>query len=329
MTGTLMNKNFPVSQKTSGYEVLEIIRGEYKYIGNPQKTQFDNLSNSKNSNSSSLVFFKGDIVATLNYINSSLASIIVLEYSTYEGVLNEADVDKLDSKLLIFTNSPRTNFSIISESFLRKNISSSSHNLIDKTVIISREARIQKNVKIGPYTIIGEVEIGCNVKIGANVIIKEGVNIGDNVTIGDNCIIGAEAYAEILDEVHSTGTNFPQLGGVILNRGVRIGSNCIIQRGALQDTIIGENTAIDNNVVIAHNVEIGKKVTIIGSTHIAGSVSIGDNVFIGQSVTVANVGRIGANAYIGIGSVVINAVRDGQRVFGNPAKQLHVPSVKR
>jgi len=325
-----MNKNFSIEDKASGYEVLEIIIGEFKYLGDPQKIYFDNLSNSRNSNKSSLVFFKSDIAATLSYINKSFASIIILDHLTYKSVLNEIAADKINSKLLIFTNSPRTNFSIIAEKFLHKNSTSESMTrLIAKTAIVSESAQIQKNVKIGDYSIIGDVKIGCNVEIGANVAIKNGVKIGDDVVIGDNCIIGCEAYAEILDEIHSNGTNFPQLGGVILHDRVKVGANCIIQKGALQDTVIGKNTVIDNNVVIAHNVEIGEKVTIIGGTHIAGSVSIGDNVFIGQSVTIANVGNIGANAYIGIGSVVTNQIHDGQKVFGNPAKPLLSPNVKK
>ena len=80
--------------------------------------------------------------------------------------------------------------------------------------------------------------------------------------------------SQILNEEEADGIDFPQLGGVQIGDDVQIGTNCIIQRGALSDTLIDEGAVLDNNVVIAHNVQVGERAVIIGSSHIAGSVDI-------------------------------------------------------
>ncbi len=165
---------------------------------------------------------------------------------------------------------------------------------IQQWVVIDSSASVGSNSDIGNF-----VSIGANSKIGKNCIIADGVKIGENVTIGDdsrvgpNCVIfngitignrficfgnttiGGDGFrfVEIQKGVHH---KIPQVGSVTIGDDVEIGSNTCIDRGGLDDTVIGSGTKIDNDVQIAHNVKIGKGVIVAGATAIAGSAVIED-----------------------------------------------------
>ena len=171
----------------------------------------------------------------------------------------------------------------------KKTISSSS--------VISDTANIKNNCKISDGVVIDDnVSIGNNCTILANSYIGQGVKIGNNTTIGANSVI---TYATIGNNVEIMnnvsigqdgfgfafdGKNFQkiiQLGTVIIHDNVSIGAGTAIDRGSMEDTIIGEDTKIDNLVQIGHNVKIGKHCLIAGQAGIAGSTEIEDFVVIG------------------------------------------------
>ena len=114
----------------------------------------------------------------------------------------------------------------------------------------------------------------------------------------------------------------PHIGKVILKDGVEIGSGCTIDRGSLADTVIEENTFIDNQVHIAHNVKIGKNCMIAGQVGIAGSAILGNRVVIGGQAGISGHLVIGNNVKIGGGSGVINNISDNSQVMGYPAVPL-------
>ena len=322
-----MNKVFQLNREIKSDELVEVIVGEFKTLGNFGFHHFNNISNIYNANENSIVFLKKNISEVEIYIANALPKIIICDLDLYDQV-SDLILNKNIDKLIIFCKSPRTNFSKIIQRFMKIDeyiISKGIKGIIHDTAIVSKKAIIGSGVSIGAHSIVGNVGIGDETIIGPNVILEDGVNIGKNVLIEANCVIGSKGYSEIIDEDDSNGIHFPQLGGVSIEDNVRIGVGSIVQRGSLQDTIICEGAIIDNNVVIAHNVEIGRYVKIIGSTHIAGSVRIGNDVFIGQSVTIANIGSIGAGAFIGMGSVVTQPILENTKVFGNPAKPIISP----
>ena len=187
-------------------------------------------------------------------------------------------------------------------------------------VLIGRNVKIAKNSIIGSNSIIEhDVVIGKNCVIGSNVIIKNTL-IGDNVVLQDNCKIGLKGFGFI--PLKSGNIKFPHIGKVIIDNNVEIASGCTIDRGSIDDTCIGENTYLDNQVHIAHNVKIGSNCMIAGQVGFAGSSTIGDNVSIGGQAGVSGHLKIGNNVKIGGGSGVVKDINDNQTVMGYPAVSL-------
>ena len=111
----------------------------------------------------------------------------------------------------------------------------------------------------------------------------------------------------------------PQIGVVIINENVHIGSSCTIDRGKIDSTYIGKNSMIDNLVHIAHNVTIGVNACIAAQTGIAGSVVIGNNVTVGGKVGFAGHIKIGDNVIIAAKSGVTKNIKENSVVAGFPA----------
>ena len=195
-----------------------------------------------------------------------------------------------------------------------------------KNVKFGNNVLIGKNVKIGKNTIIGSntaiesnVQIGKNCVIGLGAIIKNSI-IKDNVVIQDNCKIGQKGFGFI--PINGKNIKFPHIGIVIIEDHVEIASSCTIDRGSIDDTVIGKNTYLDNQVHVAHNVKIGSNCMIAGQVGFAGSSKVGNNVSIGGQAGVSGHLKIGNNVKIGGGSGVVKDVDDNQVIMGYPAVPL-------
>ena len=192
-----------------------------------------------------------------------------------------------------------------------------------RSVKFGNNVLIGKNAKIGSNTIIGsnsiiehDVKIGKNCVIGSNVIIKNSI-IGESVVIQDGCNIGQKGFGFI--PMKQKNIKFPHIGMVIIGNDVEIASGCTIDRGSLDNTSIGNNTYLDNQVHVAHNVKIGSNCMIAGQVGFAGSSKIGNNVSIGGQAGVSGHLKIGNNVKIGGGSGVVKDIEDNQIVMGYPA----------
>ena len=141
--------------------------------------------------------------------------------------------------------------------------------------------------------------------------------LDDNVIIQDGCKIGLKGFGFI--PLKSKNIKFPHIGKVIIKKDVEIASSCTIDRGSIDDTIIGQNTYLDNQVHVAHNVKIGKNCMIAGQVGFAGSSSIGNYVSIGGQAGISGHLKIGNNVKIGGGSGVVKNIEDNQIVMGYPA----------
>ena len=187
-------------------------------------------------------------------------------------------------------------------------------------VLVGKSVKIGENSVIGANTIIQEnVKIGKNCIIGSNVIIKNSI-IGNRVVMQDNCKIGQKGFGFI--PIKNKNLKFPHIGRVLINDDVEIATGCTIDRGSVDDTIIGKNTYLDNQVHIAHNVQIGDNCMIAGQVGFAGSSKIGNNVSIGGQAGVSGHLKIGNNVKIGGGSGVVKDVGDNQIIMGYPAVPL-------
>ena len=192
--------------------------------------------------------------------------------------------------------------------------------IFGKNVLIGKNVSIGKETHVGSNTIIeSNVVIGNNCVIGSSVSIKNSL-LGPYVHIQDGSRIGVKGFGFI--PIKQKNLRTPQIGKVVLEEGVEIGSNCTVDRGSVTDTIVGKNTFIDNQVHLAHNVKIGENCMIAGQVGIAGSTIVGNNVMIGGQAGVSGHLKIGNNVKIGGGSGVINDISDNHQVMGYPAVPL-------
>jgi len=174
---------------------------------------------------------------------------------------------------------------------------------VHKTAVIFDNVTIDASSKVGPNSVIYPgVKIGKNVTIGAGVSIKNNTIIGDNCIIYDNAtiyhtvvlhnnitihsgvVIGADGFGNANE--NGSWKKIHQLGRVIIHDDVEVGANTTIDRGAIEDTVIGKGVKVDNLVQIAHNVQIGEHTAVAGCVGIAGSTSIGKHCLIGGAACI-------------------------------------------
>ena len=198
--------------------------------------------------------------------------------------------------------------------------------LFHKSVKHGQNILLGKNVRIGTNCLIGHnsiiesnVIIGDNCSIGSNVIIRNTL-IKNNVSVLDGCIIGKKGFGFFPN--NSGNIRYPHIGIVIIEDNCEIGCGTTIDRGSLSNTVIGQNTFLDNQVHIAHNNKIGENCIIAGQVGFAGSSTVGNNVMIGGQVGVSGHLKVGNNVQIGGGSGVIKNIPDNSKVMGYPARNL-------
>ena len=208
---------------------------------------------------------------------------------------------------------------------------------IHETAIISSKATIGNNVYIGPYTVIDDnviigdssyIGVSCHInkntiigkhtKINSNVSIYNDISIGNDVIIESGSVIGSHGFG--LTFYNGENHIIPHLGKVIIEDKVWVGSNCSIDRGTINNTIIGTGTKMDNLIQIAHNVKIGKHCVIAGQSAIAGSTVIGDYVTIAGQVGIIGHLSIGNKCTIASKSQVTKSLKNNSFVSGIPAR---------
>ena len=209
---------------------------------------------------------------------------------------------------------------------------------IHPTAVIDPTARIAADAEIGPLSVVGAgAEIGARCRIGPLVSIGDGVVIGADTRIGSHVSISHSLIGErvfILPGARlgqdgfgfdptPTPTGFvtvPQLGRVVIEDDVEIGSNSMIDRGSAQDTVIGAGSRLDNAVQIAHNVRLGRCCVIVSQAGISGSTTLGDYVTVAGQAGLTGHLNIGQEARIGAQAGVMADVAPRSSVVGSPAE---------
>jgi UDP-3-O-[3-hydroxymyristoyl] glucosamine N-acyltransferase len=201
---------------------------------------------------------------------------------------------------------------------------------------IHPEALLEEGVALAPCVTIGPgAMIGRGTAISAGAVVGPGVCIGRNGYVGPGAVIG---FALIGDGVKIYGgavigeagfgatlgprgiMDVPQLGRVIIQDNVTVGANSCVDRGAFGDTVVGENTKIDNLVQVAHNAVIGRNCLLAAFTGISGSAVVGDGCMFGGRAGVADHVTIGAGAKIAAAAGVMKDVPPGESWGGSPAR---------
>ena len=206
---------------------------------------------------------------------------------------------------------------------------------IDNSAVIGSDlylgafAYIGKNVEIGNNVVIyPNVYLGDNVKIGSNTVLYPGVSIYFGCKVGENCIIhagtvvGSDGFGFAPDS-EGVFQKIPQIGNVIIENNVEIGSNCAIDRATMGSTFIREGVKIDNLCQIAHNVDIGKNSALAALVAVAGSAKIGKRVMIGGQAAINGHLSIADDTKIVGQSGVVKTVKEAVTLMGTPAIPLN------
>lgn len=203
---------------------------------------------------------------------------------------------------------------------------------------ISPDASIDETARLAPGVVVAPgAVIGAGTIIGANAVIGPGVQIGRNCQIGPASSIYCALIGDnvkLLAGVRIGEAGFgvmpgpngpedaPHYGRVILQDHVTIGANSCIDRGAFDDTIIGERTRIDNLCQIAHNVVLGRSVLVAAFGGISGSVKVGDGSMLGGRVGIADHVVVGDGVSLAASAGLFRDVADGETWGGTPAKPI-------
>ena len=190
-------------------------------------------------------------------------------------------------------------------------------------VVIERDVKLGAGTRLAAGVFLGEgVRVGAQCILHSHVTLYPGARIGNRVTLHAGVVVGSDGFGYVFAE--GRHHKFPQLGKVIIEDDVEIGSNSTIDRGSLGVTMIGQGTKIDNLCQIAHNVRIGRHCVIAAQTGISGSVEIGDYVVLGGQVGIADHVRLEDHVMIGGRGAVFpgKVIRKGSAVWGDPVRPL-------
>ncbi len=179
---------------------------------------------------------------------------------------------------------------------------------IGANVVVGAGAKVGANTQIGAGVVLGaHVAVGSNCLLHANVTVYDACVIGDRVTIHSGAVIGADGFGYAQDK--GQWVKIPQVGRVIIADNVEIGANTCIDRGALDDTFIGQGCKLDNLIQIAHNAEVGEYSAIAGCTGVAGSARIGARCAIGGGANILGHLSIAEGTTISPCTTVISSIQ--------------------
>ncbi len=204
--------------------------------------------------------------------------------------------------------------------------------------VVHPDARLGEGVSVAPFAVVeADAVLGDGVHIGAGAVVSRGVRVGagtiihprvvlyPRVTLGKGClvyagaVIGAEGFGfALVGEQH---VKVPQVGGVEIGDDVEIGANSCIDAGTLAPTRLGDNTKVDDLVMIGHNNQIGRSVLLCGQVGLAGSNTIEDFVILTGQTGVSGHLRVGKGAMAAAKSAIMRDVAPGEKVAGVP----HMP----
>ncbi len=210
---------------------------------------------------------------------------------------------------------------------------------VHPTAVVGRGATWHEPVEIGPHAIIGHgVQLGRNVRIGAGCVLGDGVAVGDDtqlypgvtlyagtalgkrVIVHAGAVLGSDGFGYLPGKDGEAHRKIPHVGRCLIGDDIEIGANTCIDRGSVDDTVIGSGTKIDNLVHIAHNVRIGARCLIMAQAGIAGSCQVEDDVIIAGQSGISDHITIGRGARLLVQSGTIADVPAEATMFGTPSR---------
>ncbi|PIT24141.1 UDP-3-O-(3-hydroxymyristoyl)glucosamine N-acyltransferase [Snodgrassella alvi] len=241
-------------------------------------------------------------------------------------IVTEKSAEILSGRSLIVTDDPYLYFARVARLFHPRPQAKAG---IHPSAIIAPTAQIAASCEIGAHVIIGEhcvigentrilagtvIEEDCTIGndciIHANVTLYHGCQLGNRVELHSGCVIGADGFGFAWDKQKNEWFKIVQTGCVVLGDDVEIGANTTIDRGAIENTIIGNDAKIDNQVMIGHNGKIGAHVAIVACTGIAGSTEVGAYSVIGGAAMIGGHLNIPPKTTIGAATAVSHSIKE-------------------
>ncbi|RKG34104.1 UDP-3-O-(3-hydroxymyristoyl)glucosamine N-acyltransferase [Acinetobacter tianfuensis] len=306
-------------QKFSLEQLASFVQG--KAVGQTEM-QLDGLASLTQADAHKLAFVNAD--KYLDQANQSKAGALIVTEELRAHITSQQN--------FIVVENPYLAFAILTHVFEKKHTAQG----IEATAQIHASAIISDTAYIGHYAVIGEhcvvgdetviqshchiddgVEIGKQCFIDSHVVLTGHCKLGNRVRIHANTVIGGEGFgfAPYKGKWH----RIAQLGSVLIGNDVRIGSNCSIDRGALDDTIIEDGVILDNLVQIAHNVKVGANTAMAAKCGVAGSTTIGKNCIFAGAVGVVGHINIADNVTVTGMSMVTKSISEaGSYSSGTP-----------
>ena len=190
--------------------------------------------------------------------------------------------------------------------------------VIETGVVIGERAWIASGCCIGRDVVIGD-----DCEIYPRVVIYPGTVLGRRVIVHAGAVLGSDGFGYVRDEKHGRYVKFPQIGQLVIGDYVEIGANVTIDRGALDKTVIGPGSKLDNLVHIGHNCLLGTNVIMAAQVGLSGSVSVGDDCLFGGQVGIGDHAEIEAGAILGGQAGILPHKKfrgKGEVFWGTPAK---------
>jgi UDP-3-O-[3-hydroxymyristoyl] glucosamine N-acyltransferase len=308
----------------SAKQIAALLEG--KIEGDPE-VKVNNLSKIEEGLPKTLSFLANPHYT--HYIYDTDASIVIINQNlTLEKpvkstctLIRVEDAYGSFAKLLEIYNEYRLNKTGIEQpSYIHESVNVSVDSYVGAFAYIGLNAKLGKNVKIYPHCYIGDnVQIGDNTTVFSGVKIYHDCKIGSDCTIHAGAVIGSDGFG-FAPSSENNYKKIPQIGNVILEDFVEIGSNTTIDRATLGSTIIRKGVKLDNLIQVAHNVEIGENTVIAAHAAIAGSTKIGKNCMIGGQVGIIGHIKIADGVKIAAQSGVGNTIdKEGEIVQGSPS----------
>lgn len=307
--------------KFTAEQIAGILEGEV--VGNPN-AEVSKLTKIEEGVEGALTFLSNPKYN--NYIYTTKATITIVNDTFFpEGeitttLIKVADAYLAFSKLLAFYAEAKGNkVGIEQPSVLSECVKYGDNFYLGSFAYIGSNVVIGNDVKIHPNCFIGDnVVIGNNVTIFAGAKVFSETEIGNNCAIHSGAVLGADGFG-FAPNPDGTFSKIPQIGNLIIEDNVNIGSCTTIDRATMGSTIIRKGAKLDNQIQIGHNVEIGENTVIAALTGIAGSTKIGHNCMIGGQVGIAGHITIGNNVRIQGQSGVSRNIKDGEVLQGTPS----------
>jgi UDP-3-O-[3-hydroxymyristoyl] glucosamine N-acyltransferase len=290
-------------------EVIKKFGEDITNICGDRTAAFSTFCSSDNPKTQALAWSKSQHISNLLSNPSLSPSVIITD-------LNQEDYPFKNGVAILQTAKPKLLFIKLLKQYFEKKPQWG----IEQTATISPKAEIHPETYIGPNCVIGAAKIGKGCIIEGNNFIYDNVILKQNVIVQAGAVLGSKGMS-LARESDGKLLDFPSLGELIIEEGVEIGSNSVIDMAVLEKTVIGAGTKINSLTFIGNTVSIGDDNYISVCVNVNGSVKIGNRNFIGSGSSIRNKATVGSDNTIGSGSIVVKNISDNNTVYGNPAKE--------